>query len=65
LELGAHLYLQALRTVPLDSFLVIHRLRRPRGNEAVPHPSDVLVFVRWVGVRRSPMTNKSLFLCSS
>jgi hypothetical protein len=35
---------------------VVHRLRRPAGNETVPHPSDVLVFVRWVGVDGTPMT---------
>ncbi|MGB6725097.1 MAG: hypothetical protein WBE74_04280, partial [Terracidiphilus sp.] len=26
---------------------------RPAGDETVPHPSDVFVLVRWVGVRRT------------
>ena len=39
----------------LGIFLVPQRRCRPTGNETVPHPSDVLVFVRWVGVRRTPL----------
>jgi hypothetical protein len=31
------------------SVTVLHRQSRPTGNETVPHPSDVSVFVRWVG----------------
>jgi hypothetical protein len=33
---------------------IVHRLRRPAIDETVPHPSDAFVFVRWVGVRRTP-----------
>jgi len=40
--------------------LVLHRRCRPAGDETVPHPSDVFVFVRWVGVRRIHL----LFCCT-
>jgi monoterpene epsilon-lactone hydrolase len=43
------------------AFLVVHRLRRPTEGETVPHPSDVFVFVRWVGVRRTPRRRLVLF----
>ena len=43
-------------------FSVPHRRHRPAGDETVPHPSDVFVLVRWVGVRRTPCTFVLLYL---